>query len=88
MTGVTINRGVHYVGLDRNGNYVCRAATVTEVADHGVVGLAVIEPTGMLFIPLADGGVPYFDRNNPPPGVMFEGDASGAPGTWHWPERA
>lgn len=38
-----------------------------------LVGLCVINPTGLFFHPLADGGCRY--------------DPNHAPGTWHWPER-
>jgi len=52
-----------------------RAAVITEVGSAGVVGLMVMNPTGLFFHPLASGGVPY--------------DAAGKlPGTWHWPEVA
>jgi hypothetical protein len=81
----SVNRAVHYVSAgSADGKYpsVCRAAHITEVApdtdpvpESGVphVGLAVLNPTGLHFRPLAEGGVLY-DENN-------------APYTWHWPER-
>lgn len=79
----SVNRSVHYVSAgSADGKYpsVCRAATVTEVpapntdqADQGIVGLMVINPTGIHFRPLSDGGAKY--------------DAGNAPYTWHWPER-
>lgn len=59
---------------------VCRAAVITEVAkdaDGAVLdtaGLAVLNPTGMFFHPLSNGG-----------SLM---DSTGRkPGSWHWPER-
>lgn len=65
----------------------CRSAIITEVgpwpegiseADkHNIavpVGLAVLNPTGMFFHPLAAGGC-----------KQSEGGMEG--GTWHWPER-
>ncbi|MFD8335633.1 hypothetical protein ACFV42_23680 [Streptomyces solisilvae] len=52
---------------------VSRPAFVTEVGTAGVVGLMVMNPTGLFWHPLASGGVPY--------------DATGRlPGTWHWPD--
>lgn len=38
-----------------------------------IVGLCVINPTGLFFHSIADGGSQY--------------DPNGAAGTWHWPER-
>lgn len=54
----------------------CRAAIVTEVdaQDPERVGLAVLNPTGQFFHPLAAGG-----------SQLDEDRAQG--GTWHWPER-
>jgi hypothetical protein len=37
-----------------------------------VVGLCVVNPTGLFFRSIADGGSPY--------------DPNGGAGTWHWPE--
>jgi hypothetical protein len=45
-----------------------------ELADRDVVGLMVVNPTGIHFRPLAEGGAAY--------------DPEKAPYTWHWPERA
>ncbi len=81
MQQPTVNRAVHYVShgtpVREDGTQAfaaaCRAATVTEV-DGETVGLCVINPTGLFFHPLADGGVVY--------------DEDRGPGTWHWPERA
>lgn len=51
----------------------CRAATITEVTPGGeMVGLAVVNPTGLFFRSLADGG------------NVFDADITAA-GTWHWP---
>lgn len=87
----SVGRDVHYVSrgsADGVFRSVCRAAKVTEVGDDMRVGLAVFNPDGLYFNPLTkDGGVAYFDRANPREGVVFGGDAPGAPGTWHWPER-
>lgn len=66
----------------------CRAAVVTEVGEWPEgktseearrniavpVGLCVMNPTGLFFHPLADGGC-----------VQSEDGHEG--GTWHWPER-
>ncbi|THA54221.1 hypothetical protein [Streptomyces sp. A1136] len=81
----TVGRIVHYVShgtpLRSDGSQAfppaCRAAVVTEVdADNlGRVGLAVLNPTGTFFHPLAGGG-----------SVVSEGARLG--GSWHWPERA
>lgn len=87
----SVGRDVHYVSrgsADGVFRSVRRAAKVTEVGDDMRVGLAVFNPDGLYFNPLTkDGGVAYFDRANPREGVVFGGDAPGAPGTWHWPER-
>jgi len=82
MTGgqrPSINRAVHYQARgSADGKFppVCRAAVITEVGDmeSDRVGLCVMNPTGMFFYPVADGG-----------GVAHDEDK--APGTWHWPER-
>jgi hypothetical protein len=75
----TVGRIVHYVARgSADGRFpkVCRAALVTEVAaDESTVGLCAINPTGLFFHPLSDGGCAY------------ESDAENG-GTWHWPERA
>ncbi len=58
----------------------CRAAIITETeprrpADANVyVGLAAINPTGIFFHPLSDGGCPQDEETH-------------RGGTWHWPER-
>jgi len=82
----SVNRAVHYVSAgSADGKYpsVCRAATITEVADEmpsdlGVwrVGLMVVNPTGVHFRPLSEGGVKYASADD---GLV--------PYTWHWPER-
>lgn len=75
----SINRLVHYVSYGTpGGEYTseCRAAVITEVSGDRV-GLAVINPTGLFFHPLAAGGCDYHG-----------GDSGTHPGgTWHWPER-
>lgn len=79
MTMPTIGRFVHYVSrgsLDGKFPPTCRAATVTEVGEDGVVGLCVFNPGGIFFHQLSDGGCAYDDGPQP------------AGGSWHWPERA
>lgn len=74
-----IVRAVHYVSRgSADGRFPaeCRAATITEVGP-GVdepVGLCVINPTGLFFHDLDNGGVKHDEDTK-------------APGTWHWPER-
>lgn len=75
----SISRDVHYVARgSADGRFpsVCRAAKVTEVdpADPDRVGLFVMNPTGVFFHSLADGGC-----------SLDEDGKRG--GTWHWPER-
>lgn len=77
-TPPSVGRVVHYVSYGTpKGEYTsqCRAATVTEVGEDGHVGLAVVNPTGLFFHPLAAGGGCGYD------------DTDHAGGTWHWPER-
>lgn len=86
MTPPTVGRIVHYVShgtpvrADGDQAYTseCRAAIVTEVpeipASDDVLGLAVLNPTGMFFHSLADGGCAHDEDTK-------------AGGTWHWPER-
>lgn len=79
----SIGRIVHYVShgtpVRDDGSQAFtpqyRAAVVTEVdeGDPNRVGLAVINPTGMFFHSLAEGG-------------CVRDDAQTA-GTWHWPQR-
>lgn len=48
----SVGRVVHYVAYGTpNGEYLPehRAAIITEVHDQGVVGLAILNPTGMFF---------------------------------------
>jgi hypothetical protein len=84
MTTPSVGRVVHYVSYGTpGGEYpkACRAATVSEIGasngDLTSVGLVVLNPTGLFFHSLADGGCVYDDRD--------EADRMG--GTWHWPER-
>jgi hypothetical protein len=90
VTEPSVGRIVHYVAYGTPGGEfpagTCRAAIVTEVggravdpntggeADAWVVGVAVLNPTGL-----------FFDREI----VQHDGDSDGHhfPGTWHWPER-
>ncbi|MER7047722.1 hypothetical protein [Streptomyces jumonjinensis] len=84
----SIGRIVHYVShgtpvLDdgtRAFPPACRAAVVTEVdlADPDRVGLAVDNPTGRFYHPLAAGGCRRADGGCTDPA---------AGGSWHWPER-
>ena len=81
MTSPSVGRWVHYKSPGSgDGKYpsVCRAALVTEVgtATKGAqteerVGLMVVNPTGVHFRPLADGGAAYDGHPDP------------APYTWH-----
>jgi hypothetical protein len=76
----SISRDVHYVARgSADGKFpkTCRAAKVTEVlgGPDQLVGLMVMNPTGIFFHSLADGGCAYDGSDDP------EG------GTWHWPER-
>lgn len=77
----SINRMVHYVSYGTpNGEYAscCRAAVITETGAPGSpVGLAVINPTGLFFHSITDGGCRYAE---PGPDGRYPG------GTWHWPE--
>jgi hypothetical protein len=78
---------VHYVShgtpLREDGSRAfepqCRAAVVTEVDpdDPGRVGLAVLNPTGFFFHPLAAGGCTH---------VAVDEQQAPAGGSWHWPE--
>jgi hypothetical protein len=85
----SVGRIVHYVSYGTpGGEYTsqCRAATVTEIdPDPEVVGLCVINPTGLFFHSLADGGCRYHEGGIPdrtrPRLRAYPG------GTWHWPER-
>lgn len=76
----SVGRVVHYVSYGTPGGEFksqCRAALVTEVSvvgASGTVGLAVVNPTGLFFHPLAAGGC-----------EQSEDDHRG--GTWHWPEH-
>ena len=80
----TVNRWVHYTSAgSADGKFpsVCRPALVTEVpdpgndhqAEKGIVGLMVVNPTGLHFRPISDGGAEY--------------KPDGGPYGWHWPER-
>ncbi len=83
MTGQrpSVGRIVHYRSFGTpGGEYTsqCRAAIVSEVdpahEDIGLIGLVAINPTGMFFHSLADGG-----------STLDETGTRG--GSWHWPER-
>lgn len=81
---------VHYVSFGTPGGEYhsrCRAATITEVRpptvrqgvsiEASAVGLAVVNPTGLFFHPIAH-------ENGPCP--HSEDEHKG--GTWHWPEES
>lgn len=78
----SVGRIVHYVSygspVQPDGTQVfaceCRAATITEVGDASVVGLCVLNPSGLFFHALSDGGCSHDETMKPG-------------GTWHWPER-
>lgn len=79
----SIGRVVHYVSFGTpKGEFLpaCRAAIVTEVdpSDPTRIGLCAINPTGIFFRSLADGGCKLAET-----GVAYEA----AGGSWHWPER-
>lgn len=98
MTQVpSVCRWVHYVSYGTpGGEYTsqCRAAVITEVADPNFgegetrVGLAVVNPTGLFFHSLADGGCDYHagDVGHDHTGAEIP-QRSYPGGTWHWPER-
>lgn len=83
----SIGRIVHYVSYGTPGQEYtqeCRAAIITEVAlDPRLIGLAAINPTGLFFHSLADGGCLQHEYGPTPdkPCELMRG------GTWHWPER-
>jgi hypothetical protein len=113
MRRPTVGDRVHYVShgtpIRRDGSQAfastCRAADVTEVdpIDPHRIGLMAINPTGLFFHPLADGGCTYDpgieqpgspDCPNPEShGNPFRYCACGwreatfGGGTWHWLER-
>lgn len=89
MPAPTVGRIVHYVSYGtpprpdgaQTFPSTCRAAIVTEVNDvptgpngEYLVGLCVLNPTGMFFHSLADGGCEQYDDEH-------------IGGSWHWPER-
>lgn len=85
---VKIGQDVHYTSFGTPGgeyDKACRAATVTEMSFHdpeltqqtGEVGLAVVNPTGLFFRPLSEGGCAYNGEARP---------SGRAGGTWHLPE--
>lgn len=77
MEDVSVGRIVHYVAYGTPGGEfpsgVCRAAVVTEVRFEDVVGLCVLNPSGIFF----NRDIRHDESN----------DESKLPGTWHWPER-
>jgi hypothetical protein len=86
----SVGRIVHYVAYGTpGGEYpcVCRAAVVTEVtSDPFVLGLAVLNPTGMFFNReiIHHPGDPADDA---PGARCASGERAYPGGTWHWPER-
>jgi hypothetical protein len=104
----SISRDVHYVSYGTPGGEfasACRAAKVTEVNPDNPnhVGLMVMNPTGLFFHSLKDGGCHYDNGSETPgepdcPNKQWHGDphpycscgwieAHLVGGTWHWPER-
>lgn len=85
MKTLHVGSKVHYVSHgtppDGEGKQAfkskCRLAFVTEVGQENTVGLCVVNPTGLFFHPLADGGIHFEHPDNGP-----DGHARG--GTWHW----
>jgi hypothetical protein len=101
----SIGRIVHYVSHGTPGGEYgkeCRAAVVTDLAQpdegSGVVGLAVLNPTGMFFNRAA------YDEGTETPGssdcanqethgnpfrycACGWSEAQRTGGTWHWPEQ-
>jgi len=79
---------VHYVSYGTpGGEYTsqCRAAIVTEVQEGvPIIGLAVLNPTGMFFHSMEAGGCRY-DGGGVPDRTGSEVRAYPG-GTWHWPE--
>lgn len=78
----SVGRIVHYVShgspVQPDGSQMytatCRAAVISEVGDDdAVVGLCVLNPTGVFFRTLAEGGCHRDDEHTG--------------GSWHWPER-
>jgi hypothetical protein len=81
-----VGASVHYVSrgsLDGKFPPTCRAATVTEVdpIDPNRVGLCVINPSGLFFYPLADGGCV---REQTGERTVEGKPAPPTGGTWHW----
>lgn len=99
MEEPTVGRIVHYVSHGTPGGEFgkeCRAAIVTEViqqpqpdfdtpAPPPVLGLAVVNPTGMFFNQqcVYDGGPAEEEEER----RNSAGPWDYAGGTWHWPER-
>lgn len=77
----SVGRIVHYVSYGTPGGEYgreCRAAVVTEIVSGDVVGLVVLNPTGVFF-----NRAPYdeWDGTKALKGAVPQG------GSWHWPER-
>jgi hypothetical protein len=78
VSAPTIGRIVHYVAhgtpirVDGTQAYpsACRAAVVTQIQGPAVVGLAVLNPSGMFFHEACG----------------YASAESKLGGTWHWPE--
>jgi hypothetical protein len=105
MQTPSVSDTVHYVSRgSADGKFpaTCRAAIVTEVTDPAqprLVGLSVLNPTGLFF----DQDIPYDDGSGTPANPKCAGLHADGPhrycecgwigphlagGTWHWPERA
>lgn len=62
---IRVNSAVHYVS---SGTPTCLAATVTELASQAKIGVAVLAPVGLSFVPLIHGGTEYADPAAETPG--------------------
>lgn len=75
----SVGRIIHYVSYGGpGGEYrpACRAAVITQVVTGSdVVGLAVLNPSGLSFHVMVG-----FDDQHEPDGLPRGG-------TWHWPEQ-
>lgn len=91
---IAVGRTVHYAAYGTpGGEYpsVCRMALVTEIrgGSGNLVGLCVVNPTGVFFRSLADGGaVQHLEHSeqDAPGARCNRGDRAYPGGTWHVPE--
>jgi len=86
----SVGEQVHYVSRGSADGFfkpAIRAATVTEV-DGDLVGLMIVNPTGLFFHTLADGGCTHHAGDQGPEhNGQTSTDLSYDGGTWHRPER-